>query len=284
MEFPALRLPTLRLITLTTLAMLAFAGNSLLCRIALRQTAIDPASFTTVRLITGAVVLGLLARASRNHRQPAGDWPSALALFAYAAGFSWAYVGLPTATGALLLFGSGQVTMISHGFLHGERLRRWQLLGFVAACAGLVVLLLPGLQTPSWSGSLLMLGSGAAWGLYSLRGRGAGSPLEVTAGNFWRAAVLGLGASTAFLSTAHVDTAGLLYAAASGAVTSGIGYAVWYGAIKGLSATRAATVQLTVPVIAALGALGLLGEPLTIRLAIASVVVLGGVALVIFKR
>jgi drug/metabolite transporter (DMT)-like permease len=144
-------------------------------------------------------------------------------------------------------------------------------------------LLLPGLQTPTWSGSLLMLGAGAAWGVYSLRGRGAGSPLEVTAGNFWRAAILGLGASAVFLSSARADAAGLLYAVASGAVTSGVGYAVWYSAIKGLNATRAATVQLTVPVIAALGALGLLGEPLTPRLVVASVVVLGGVALVICK-
>jgi drug/metabolite transporter (DMT)-like permease len=283
MHFQALRLQTLRLITLTTLAMLAFAGNSLLCRMALRQTGIDPVSFTTVRLVAGAVVLGLLVRAGRTQRQSAGDWRSALALFAYAAGFSWAYVGLPTATGALLLFGSVQVTMISRGFLHGERLRRWQLLGFVAACAGLVALLLPGLQTPSWSGSLLMLGAGAAWGVYSLRGRGAGSPLEVTAGNFWRAAVLGLGASALFVSSAHIDAAGLSYAVASGALTSGIGYAVWYSAIKGLNATRAAAVQLTVPVIAALSALGLLGEPLTLRLVVASVVVLGGVALVIVK-
>ena len=284
MHVQALRLPTLRLITLTTLAMLAFAGNSLLCRMALRQTGIDPVSFTTVRLVAGAVVLGLLVRAGRTQRQEAGDWRSALALFAYAAGFSWAYVGLPTATGALLLFGSVQVTMISHGFVRGERLQRWQWLGFVAACTGLVALLLPGLQTPSWSGSLMMLGAGAAWGVYSLRGRGAGSPLEVTAGNFWRAAVLGLGASAVFVSSAHVDAAGLMYAVASGAVTSGIGYAVWYSAIRGLSATRAATVQLTVPVIAALSALGLLGEPLTLRLVVASVVVLGGVALVIVKR
>lgn len=176
-----------RIIALTSLAMIAFAGNSLLCRVALKHTSIDAASFTTIRLISGAVMLWLVARMSRRTHTGSGNWLSASALFVYAAGFSFAYVSLPAATGALLLFGAVQATMIGHGIWAGERLLRLQLVGLVLALGGLVGLLLPGLSAPPLFGSILMLGAGVAWGVYSLRGKGAGDPTRVTAGNFLRA-------------------------------------------------------------------------------------------------
>ena len=270
-----------RLFVLTTLAMLAFAGNSLLCRAALRHTAIDASSFTVVRLISGALVLWLLVRLRSGRTTGQGNWGSALALFAYAAGFSFAYVSLSAATGALLLFGAVQATMIGVGLWRGERLRRWQLVGLVLALSGLLGLLLPGLSAPPLLGALLMLGAGAAWGVYSLRGKGAGDPTRVTAGNFVRAVPMALVMGLLTLNQATLDTPGIAYAVASGALTSGIGYAIWYTALPDLKATHAATIQLSVPVIAALGGIGLLGEPLTLRLVLASIAVLGGIALVI---
>lgn len=281
----------LRIFGLTSLAMLAFAGNSLLCRLALKHTPIDPASFTAIRLVSGAVMLFLIVKLRRSTRTALmgqGNWLSAFALFAYAAGFSFAYVSLSAATGALLLFGAVQATMISHGFWAGERLRRLQLLGLLLAFGGMVGLLLPGLAAPPLLGSILMLGAGVAWGVYSLRGKGAGDPTGVTAGNFMRAAPMALLLSLLLLSQPAVraswDTAGFCYALASGALTSGIGYAIWYTALPALKATQAATVQLSVPVIAALGGIVFLGESLTLRLMLASIAILGGIALVILER
>lgn len=276
-----------RLLILTVLAMVAFAGNSLLCRIALKHTAIDPASFTTLRLASGALVLWLVARRQAQGapaRTGAGNWPSALALFAYAAGFSFAYVSLPAGTGALLLFGAVQATMIGYGLARGERFRRPQLVGLLLAFGGIVGLLLPGLSAPPLAGSLLMIGAGAAWGIYSLRGRGAGDPTRVTAGNFLRAAPLALALSLLGIKGASVDAAGVGLAVASGALTSGIGYAIWYSTLPALKATTAATVQLSVPVIAALGGIAFLGEPVTLRLALASSAILGGIALVVLQK
>ncbi len=273
-----------RLVALTSLAMIAFAGNSLLCRLALKHSHIDAASFTTVRLISGAVMLWLVARMSRNIGKGTGNWLSAFALFAYAAGFSFAYVSLSAATGALLLFGAVQTTMIGHGIWVGERLLRQQLVGLVLALGGLVGLLLPGLSAPPLSGSLLMLSAGVAWGVYSLRGKGAGDPTRVTAGNFLRAIPIAAALSLLTHDSASVDSAGLWYAVSSGALTSGIGYAIWYTALPALKATNAATVQLSVPVIAALGGIVFLGEPLTLRLLLTSVAVLGGIALVILEK
>lgn len=270
-----------RTIILTMLAMIAFAGNSLLCRVALKHTAIDAASFTAIRLISGAIMLWLVLRISRGTQAGAGSWPSALALFAYAAGFSFAYVSLPAATGALLLFGAVQATMIGHGIWAGERLLKPQLAGLVLALAGLVGLLLPGLTAPPVVGSLLMLGAGVAWGIYSLRGRGAGDPIGVTAGNFLRAVPVAVVLNVLMLDRASVDGAGILYAVASGALASGIGYAIWYTVLPALKAAKAATVQLSVPVIAALGGIVFLGESLTLRLVLSSVAILGGIALVI---
>lgn len=270
-----------RLIALTGLAMLAFAGNSLLCRAALKHTPIDAATFTTVRLGAGAIALWLLVALRQKQAWHAGNWPSAFALFVYAAGFSYAYVRLPAATGALLLFGAVQATMIGHGLWKGEQLARSQRGGLVLALGGMGGLLLPGFSAPPMASAALMLAAGAAWGIYSLRGRGGGSPIETTAGNFLRAVPLALLLSAATLGHATTDGAGLGYAAASGALASGMGYALWYTALPGLRATQAATVQLSVPVLAACGAVVLLGEPLTLRLVLGSVAILGGIALVI---
>ena len=293
--------------------MLAFAGNSLLCRIALKQTSIDAASFTSLRLASGALVLALLVlwhgRSSpRDNRlgtaitapplRPwhAGSWLSALALFVYAAGFSFAYVSLTAATGALLLFGVVQTSMIGWGLWRGERLQALQWLGLAAASAGLVWLLLPGLTAPSLSAGVLMASAGVAWAVYTLRGRRVGTGMgsgaggaahdatTVTAGNFLRAAPLALATSALLWPLARWDTHGALLALASGGVASGLGYAVWYTALRGLSATRAAIVQLTVPALTTAGGVMLLGEPLTPHLLGASTAVLGGVALVILAR
>ncbi len=273
-----------RAIALTSLAMVAFASNSLLCRVALKHTQIDAASFTSIRLISGAMMLWLIARVGRGTRAGRGNWWSALALFIYAAGFSFAYVSLTASTGALLLFGAVQATMIGHGLWAGERLLRPQVIGLVLALSGLVGLLLPGLSAPPLIGSLLMLSAGIAWGLYSLRGRGAGDPTKVTAGNFMRAAPLAAVLSATMLGSASVDRTGVWLAVLSGALASGIGYAIWYTALPALKATSAATVQLSVPVIAALGAIAFLGETLTVRLVLASMAILGGVALVILEK
>lgn len=273
-----------RSIALTSLAMVAFAGNSLLCRVALKHTSIDAASFTTIRLISGAVMLWLVVRMRRGASAGKGNWLSALALFAYAAGFSFAYMSLPAATGALLLFSAVQTTMIGFGLWAGERLLKLQIIGLVLALGGLVGLLLPGLSAPPLYGSALMLGAGVAWGIYSLRGKGAGDPTRVTAGNFLRAVPFAAVLSLIMLNGSSLDPAGFWYAVSSGALASGIGYAIWYTVLPALKATSAATVQLSVPVIAASGGVVILGEPLTLRLVLASVAILGGIALVILEK
>ncbi len=270
-----------RIIGLTSLAMIAFAGNSLLCRQALKHTPIDPASFTAIRLISGALVLWLLVRMKQTARSGGGNWPSAFALFVYAAGFSFAYISLSAGSGALLLFGAVQATMIGHGIWAGERLRMLQTFGVLLAFGGLVGLLLPGLSAPPLLGASLMIGAGVAWGVYSLRGKGAGDPTRVTAGNFMRAVPITVALSLLMLDFASVDAAGVIYAVSSGALASGMGYAIWYTVLPSLKNTSAASVQLSVPVIAALGGIVFLGEPMTLRLMLASVAILGGIALVI---
>lgn len=276
-------MPT-RLAALTVATMVAFAANSVLCRIALKETGIDAASFTTIRLVSGALVLWLIAAALRRGRAGRGNWLSALALFAYAAAFSFAYLSLTAATGALLLFGAVQATMILYGYVHGERFGRQQLAGLALALGGLVGLLLPGLTAPPPLGSALMLAAGVAWGVYSLRGRGAGDPTRVTAGNFLRAMLFAAVLSAMMLTGARLDPAGVGYAVASGAIASGMGYALWYAVLPALRATTAATVQLSVPALAAFGGIVFLGEPPTLRLALASAAILGGIALVILYR
>lgn len=290
----------LRLVSLVSVTMLAFAGNSLLCRLALKHTSIDAASFTTLRLISGAGMLWLVVRWQRRKRavagptesaEPAlaGNWASSLTLFVYAAAFSFAYVSMSAATGALLLFGAVQVTMIGDGIYRGERLQAMQLLGLALALAGLVVLMLPGLATPSLSASLSMLGAGVAWGVYSLRGRAKSKstvvdPTAVTAGNFIRAVPMTLVLSLLMNSRLSLDVHGILFAVASGALASGLGYVIWYQVLPALASTHAATVQLSVPVIAAFGGVVFIGEALTLPMVISSVAILGGIALVLLIK
>ena len=264
--------------------MLAFAGNSLLCRVALRDNGIDAASFTAIRLVSGALVLWLIVRLRTPRRAPAGSWWSAMALFGYAAAFSYAYLTLSAATGALLLFGAVQATMIGYGLWTGHRLSARQWVGLLLAIGGLVGLLLPGLSAPPLLGSSLMLGAGVAWGIYSLRGRDGGDPTAVTAGNFIRAAPLALVLAALALPSLALDSAGVAYAIASGALASGVGYAIWYMALPGLQPASAASVQLSVPVVAAVGGILFLGELPTPRLFVASLAILGGIAMVIFSR
>lgn len=241
---------------LTLLAMLAFAANSLLCRLALKGQHIDAASFTAVRILAGAVVLGLIV--TWRGGRLAGNWPSALALFAYAACFSFSYLSLSAATGALLLFGAVQASMLAYGCWRGERLSRWQGIGLVCALAGL------------------------AWGIYSLRGRGQGDSTEVTAGNFLRATLFA--ALLVPMVPHQLSGIGLAYAIASGGMASGLGYAIWYTALRELRASSAATVQLSVPIFTALGGILFLDEALTLRLILASLAMLGGIALVILAK
>jgi drug/metabolite transporter (DMT)-like permease len=284
-------MPPLRLTVLTLFAMLCFAGNSVLCRLAFQRTGIDAASFTAIRLVSGALMLVLLVWLRRTTQpadhggsRPGGNWLSALALMVYAAGFSFAYVSLSTGTGALLLFGAVQATMIAAGLRAGERFGRSQIIGLLIALAGLVIFLLPGLSAPPLGGALLMMTAGIAWGIYSLRGRGVADPAAETAGNFLRAAPMAIALALVLLARQHLDGMGVLYAVLSGALASGIGYTAWYGALRGLTALRAASVQLSVPVLAALAGALLLQEPLTARLMLASVAMLGGIALVLFNK
>ena len=262
--------------------MVAFAANSVLARLALKTTAVDAATFTGVRLLAGAVVVAVVVRA--RGRRMGGSWPSAAALFVYAAAFSAAYLSLAAGTGALLLFGAVQLTMIGWGWVRGERLSALQGVGAVAALAGLVVLVAPGVQAPPLGAALWMAASGVAWGVYSLRGRGETDPAGATAGNFARAVPLAAGLALAVTASGRglvLDPAGVGWAVLSGAGTSGLGYVAWYAVLPSLRAASAATVQLSVPVIAALGGVALLGEPVTARLALASAVTLGGIALVV---
>ena len=303
--------------------MIAFASNSLLCRAALKQTSIDAASFTFIRIFSGAVALWLIlqirkklivertapplvespagslaapkpreggspvtnASPARTHLSlSAGNWPSALALFVYAAAFSFAYNTLAAGTGALLLFGAVQATMILWGFRKGERLHMIQLVGLLVAVGGLVVLVFPGLSAPPLIGSMLMLSAGIAWGIYSLRGKTAGDAIAATAGNFLRAVPFAALVSVILWPKIQLDSLGVTYAVISGAITSGLGYVIWYAALAGLKSASAATVQLSVPVLAATGGILLLGEPITLRYMIASVAVLGGIFLVVIEK
>ena len=274
----------MRVFILTLVAMTAFAGNSLLCRLALKQTNIDAASFTFIRIISGAIALWLIVRLRQGAQHIGGSWPSALALFAYAAAFSFAYLSLSAGTGALLLFGAVQATMIFWGLRKGERLHARQCVGLTFALGGLVALLFPGLSAPPIIGSILMLGAGIAWGIYSLRGKVAGDPASATAGNFLRAVPFTVALSIVLLPWAKLDRVGIEYAILSGAIASGVGYAIWYTALPGLKAASAATVQLSVPVLAAAGGILFLGESITLRFLFASVAVLGGIALVVTEK
>jgi drug/metabolite transporter (DMT)-like permease len=273
-----------RAMLLTTAAMIAFAANSLICRMAFQGSGIDPGSFTAIRIATGAVTLCLLVAARRGAVWRRGSWGSALALFIYAATFSWAYQTLPAGVGALLLFGAVQATMVTYGLLRGESLRALQWAALLLAMCGLLGLLLPGAEAPEAFGSLCMLTAGISWGVYSLRGKMSNQPLADTAGNFLRAVVPAVLVLAVAARQAHFSWTGALLATLSGAVTSGLGYVIWYAAVRALTATTAAIVQLSVPVIAAVGAVILLNEPVTRRLVWSSLAILGGIAGVILLR
>jgi drug/metabolite transporter (DMT)-like permease len=303
-----------RVFFLTLFAMIAFASNSLLCRAALKETSIDAASFTFIRIFSGAAALWLIMTLRRTkigfpspqsspkgrggpfslrekvRMRATGNWLSAFALFVYAAAFSFAYNTLSAGTGALLLFGAVQATMILWGFRKGERLRAIQILGLLVALAGLVMLVFPGLSAPPLIGSILMLAAGVAWGVYSLRGKVKGQSgsdrdaIGATAGNFLRAVPFAALVSVIMLPRMHFDSLGITFAIISGSITSGLGYVIWYVALTGLKAASAATVQLSVPVLAATGGILLLGEPITLRYIIASIAVLGGIFLVVIER
>jgi drug/metabolite transporter (DMT)-like permease len=275
-----------RVYGLTALAMLAFAGNSLLCRLALADATIDPASFTALRLASGAAMLLLVLSLTQRRKATTGhgSWLSALMLFVYAVCFSYAYITLSAGAGALILFGFVQATMIAWGLWSGDRPGRCEWLGWGVATAGLVWLVMPGLESPPLAGALLMAASGCAWGIYSLRGRRESDPLAATASNFTRSLVFA--AALALIVTGHTDISGrgALLAVLSGAATSGIGYVIWYAALDELTAMQAALVQLSVPAIAAGGGVLLLAEPLTVRLLLSSALLLGGLSLALSRK
>jgi len=271
--------------------MLAFAANSILARQALMSGSIDADGFTAIRLVSGALMLLLLWRVKARGQavsiasvMAAGSWYAALMLFAYAACFSWAYLSLSAGTGALILFGAVQVTMMAAALVAGERpgLRAW--FGYLLALSGLIYLLAPGVTAPPMLASLLMMASGIAWGLYSLRGRGVSDPLAATAGNFVRTLPFAVLLILLVQPWKQWQLEGVLLAIASGALASGIGYAIWYHAVARLTTNAAATVQLSVPLLAAGAGVLLLGEPLTLRLMAASVLILGGIYLSLRKR
>ncbi|MBS0454403.1 MAG: DMT family transporter [Proteobacteria bacterium] len=279
-------MPAFRTIALTVAAMLAFAANSILCRLALSRGGIDPASFGSLRLVSGALTLALVLRL---RAQPGGaalrkDWLAAAMLFAYVACFSFAYLSLPAGTGALVLFGAVQITMLGAGWRAGESFGARGWLGFALAVGGFAWLVAPGVNAPDPSGAALMAVAGVAWGIYSLRGRGVADPLAATAGNFVRAAPLALVLSVVLALNAHANAQGALLAVASGAITSGLGYVIWYAALPGLGALRAATVQLSVPLIAALGGVLFMAESPSLRLVLAGMAILGGIALVLLGK
>ena len=271
---------------LTMLAMMAFAANSVLCRLALVEhngsISIDAASFTSIRLISGAVILTIIMLVRTREFKPTNiNTVSALMLFTYAICFSFSYIQIATGTGALILFGTVQLTMILYGLVKGERpcLQVWS--GIVLAFSGLIYLLLPGVSAPPLSNALLMMVAGMAWGIYSLRGKSISNPIVSTSWNFIATVPMVLVTYLIFHAEISLTSKGVILAILSGALASGIGYTIWYAALPYLSATRAATIQLTVPIIAAVGGVLFLSEPISLRLALASIAVLGGVFLTI---
>jgi drug/metabolite transporter (DMT)-like permease len=277
----ALRKHGLVVAMLAGLALFGFAGNSLLCRLALGADRIDAVAFTLVRILSGAATLAVIVAVSAGRRPMGGDWISATALLGYALLFSLAYRLIPAGAGALFLFGAVQVTMIAAAIAKGEQFDRVRMAGLTLAAVGLFALLLPRFGTPSAGASAAMFGAGIAWGIYSLRGRQESDPLDATAGNFLRAAAPILIIAVLYAKAVHWDTTGLLYASISGAVTSGLGYAAWYRVLGSISRTSAATLQLGVPVLTSIAAVPLLGESVTADLAISTVLTLGGIAMVV---
>ena len=276
----------LRTVVSTGFALVAFAANSVLCRLALGEATIDPASFSLIRLVSGAITLLVIGAvfAVGNSQESRGSWVSASMLFLYAVAFSLAYVELSVATGALILFSVVQVTMIIVALWLGERPHLLEWVGLLLALGGLVYLVFPGLTAPSPIGCALMAVAGISWGVYSLRGRGTADPRAETTASFLRSVPLVVAISLIMRPNMHVSGTGVLLAVLSGAVASGVGYVVWYMALKGLTATQAATVQLAVPVLAAVGGVMFLSEDITKRLLLSGGMILGGIGLVVGGR
>lgn len=276
----------MKVFLLTSLAMLAFAANSIIGRMALIENAdsasIDAASYTSIRLLSGAFVLLLILIVRKSELKIKNiNTISAFMLFTYAICFSFSYINIATGTGALILFGSVQLTMILAGVIKGDYPGIRATGGTVIAFSGLIYLLLPGVSAPPFNSAVLMAIAGIAWGIYSIRGRSIKNPLVATSWNFIGTLPLVLLTTVLFHNESHITNKGIFLAILSGALASGIGYAIWYSALPYLSAMRAATVQLTVPLIAAIGGLILLSETVTLRLIIASTAVLGGIYLTI---
>jgi drug/metabolite transporter (DMT)-like permease len=270
----------------TALALIAFAANSVLCRLALGGKTIDAAGFTSIRLLSGAIVLLciLQLKGTKNGSSTNGSWSAAFMLFLYAVTFSFAYMTLNTGTGALILFGSVQITMILRSHLAGNRLLLIEWVGVVVAFSGIVYLVLPGVTAPSLTGFSLMTLAGIAWGLYTLKGRGSTNPLSDTSYNFLRSIPFVIVLGLFFFHDAHITRQGIILAAISGSITSGIGYTLWYIALRGLSATQAAVVQLSVPVIAGFGGVVFVSEQISLRLTLSALLTLGGILMVILGR
>ena len=285
----------LKTLLATGFALLAFAGNSVFCRLALGDEAIDAASFTAIRLLSGILVLVIIlllakfiqkkqSSAELSDSEAKGSWLAGFLLFLYAVTFSYAYISLDTGIGALILFGAVQITMILISILSGNRLHYLEWTGVVIAFSGFVYLVLPSLSTPSMTGFILMTISGVAWGLYTVKGRGCTDPISDTAYNFMRTLPFIVILLVVTIQNANLSQAGAILAVMSGAIASGIGYAVWYFAIRGLSVTQAAAVQLLVPIIAAIGGVLFASEVVSLRLVIASFMVLGGIMLLVLGR
>jgi len=277
---------TTKPLVFTTLALIAFAANSVLCRLALGGEAIDAAGFTCIRLLSGAIVLLCILKwgGNKNRSSTKGSWFAAFMLFLYAVTFSFAYLTLNTGTGALILFGSVQITMILRSHLSGTRLLLMEWVGVVVAFSGIVYLVLPGVTAPSLTGFSLMTLAGIAWGLYSLKGRGSTNPLSDTSYNFLRSIPFVIVLGLFFFHDVHITRQGIILAAISGSITSGIGYTLWYIALRGLSATQAAVVQLSVPVIAGFGGVVFVSEQISLRLTLSALLTLGGILMVILGR
>ncbi len=276
----------MKTVVLTCLALTAFASNSVLCRLALDGDTIDAVSFTVIRLIAGIVTLCTIVIVQSGLKKPTltGSWTASFMLFLYAITFSLAYISLNTGTGALILFGSVQISMIMISILTGSRLHATEWLGIAVAFAGIVYLVIPGVDAPSLAGFVLMTTAGIAWGVYTLKGRNSSNPLLDTSSNFIRTLPLVAILLIISIPGANVTGNGIVLAVLSGGLASGIGYSIWYAALKNLTATQAAVVQLSVPIIAALGGVTIVSEPLTVRLMLSSVVILGGITIVIMSR
>jgi drug/metabolite transporter (DMT)-like permease len=270
----------------TAFALVCFAFNSILCRLALQTNEIDAVSFTVVRIVSGVVVLLAVSLlfVEAGSKKLRGNLLSAFFLFAYAACFSFAYINLTIATGALILFGSVQTTMIISALVAGDRLRVLEWIGLLIALGGLVYLVFPGLAAPPLFSSILMISAGVAWGFYTLRGRGSANPLADTTGNFVYASFMIILVSLPFLAQIHSTQKGIVFAVLSGAIASGLGYTVWYAALKYHTASRAAILQLSVPVLTAAGGVIFLSEEIALRLILATAMILGGISLAIFGR